>query len=181
MAGAGGVALLERRVPYRGDLPDEAGVARGAHGRAALHPDGDRRLRVLPDHAAGFAGGGNGLGAGRGLVSSLGRHHASTALIEESRSVITLEARPGPIAIDPVSTAVIVVDMQNDFGSKGGMFDRAGLDISGIQQAVAPTARVLAAARKAGIRILYLKMGYERDLSDLGGPDSVNRRRHLQL
>jgi ureidoacrylate peracid hydrolase len=47
-------------------------------------------------------------------------------------------------------TAVIVVDMQNDFGSKGGMFDRAGIDISGIQEAVGPTAKVLAAARSFG-------------------------------
>src|SRR5262249_12212943 len=71
--------------------------------------------------------------------------------------------------------------MQNDFGSKGGMFDRAGIDISGIQEAVGPTATVLAAARKMGIKIIYLKMGYKPDLSDLGAPDSVNRTRHLRL
>jgi ureidoacrylate peracid hydrolase len=71
--------------------------------------------------------------------------------------------------------------MQNDFGAKGGMFDRAGIDISGIQKAVAPTGRVLAAARRAGIRIIYLRMGYRPDLSDLGAPDSVNRTRHIRL
>lgn len=76
---------------------------------------------------------------------------------------------------------MIVVDMENDFGSKGGMFDRAGIDISMIQKAVAPTAKVLAAARRAGIKIIYLKMGYRPDLSDLGAPDSVNRVRHLQI
>ena len=65
--------------------------------------------------------------------------------------------------------------MQNDFGTPGGMFDRAGLDISLIQKAVGPTARVLASARAAGIRIVYLKMGFRPDLSDLGGPDSPSR------
>ena len=94
---------------------------------------------------------------------------------------IVLEAKPGSISIDPSEAAVIVVDMQNDFGSKGGMFDRAGIDISGIQKAVAPTARVLAAARRAGMTIVYLKMGYRADLSDLGAPDAPNRVRHLQL
>ena len=94
--------------------------------------------------------------------------------------IMTLEAKPEPIAIDPAKTAVIVVDMQNDFGSKGGMFDRAGIDISGIQRAVAPTARVLAAARRMGIKIIYLKMGYRSDLSDLGAPDTKNRLLHLQ-
>jgi ureidoacrylate peracid hydrolase len=95
--------------------------------------------------------------------------------------VVTLDAKPSPISVDSAKTAVIVVDMQNDFGSKGGMFDRAGIDISGIQKAVAPTARVLAFARRAGIKIVYLKMGYRPDLSDLGAPDAPNRVRHLEL
>ena len=95
--------------------------------------------------------------------------------------IVTLDAKPEAIAFDTAKTAVIVVDMQNDFGSEGGMFDRAGIDISGIQKAVAPTAKVLAAARNAGVRIIYLKMGYRPDLSDLGAPGSVNRVRHERL
>jgi ureidoacrylate peracid hydrolase len=93
---------------------------------------------------------------------------------------VTIDAKPAPITIDTSQTAVIVVDMQNDFGSKGGMFDRAGIDISMIQRAVGPTAKVLSAARNANIKIVYLKMGFRPDLSDLGTPDSVTRTRHLQ-
>src|SRR5260370_39377746 len=89
--------------------------------------------------------------------------------------MIKIEAKPEPITIDRAKTAVIVVDMQNDFGSKGGMFDRAGINISGIQRAVGPTATVLSAARRMGIKIVYLKMGYRSDLSDLGAPDAMNR------
>jgi hypothetical protein len=48
--------------------------------------------------------------------------------------ILTIEARPQAVSIDTATTAVIVVDMQNDFGTKGGMFDRAGIDISGIQR-----------------------------------------------
>ena len=95
--------------------------------------------------------------------------------------VIKLDAKPEAFTFDTAKTAVIVVDMQNDFGSKCGMFDRAGIDLSGIQKAVGPTAKVLAAARKAGVKIVYLKMGYKPDLSDLGAPDSVNRVRHLRF
>ncbi len=94
--------------------------------------------------------------------------------------LVTLDAKPEPITIDPTKTAVIVVDMQNDFGSKGGMFERVGNDISGIQKAVAPTAGVLAAARRLGIKIVYLKMGYRSDLSDLGAPGAKNRLLHEQ-
>src|SRR2546422_1279406 len=95
--------------------------------------------------------------------------------------IVRIDAKPEPTAIDTAKPAVIVVDMQNDSGTKGGMFDRAGIDISMIQKAVDPTAKVLAAVRNAGLKIIYLKMGYHPDLSDLGAPDSVNRMRHLQI
>jgi ureidoacrylate peracid hydrolase len=71
--------------------------------------------------------------------------------------------------------------MQNDFGAKGGMFDRAGLDISGIQKAIPPTARVVTAARRAGLKVVYLKMAFRHDLSDLGTYDAPNRTRHMFL
>jgi len=98
---------------------------------------------------------------------------------ETKRGIIRLQAKPEPISIDITKAALIVVDMQNDFGAKGGMFDRAGIDISMIQGAVAPTAKVLAAARERGLKIIYLKMGFQPDLSDLGGFDSPNRTRHM--
>ena len=100
---------------------------------------------------------------------------------EPKSEQVTLDAKPEPIAIEPARTAVIVVDMENDFAAKGGMFDRAEVDISGAQKAIAPTAKVLAAARQAGLKIIYLKMGYRPDLSDLGATDSVNRTRHLKF
>ena len=100
---------------------------------------------------------------------------------QPSNDTIHIEAKPKPITIEPTSTALLVIDMQNDFGSKGGMFDRAGLDISMIQAIVRPTSKVLEAARNAGIPIVYLKMGFKADLSDLGTADSPNRTRHLRF
>jgi ureidoacrylate peracid hydrolase len=117
-------------------------------------------------------------GVAKGSVFNLAKTPSPFFRPIKSRTV-TISAKPEPIAIDISRTAVIVVDMQNDFGSKGGMFDRAGIDISGIQKAIAPTAKVLAAARQAGIKIVYLKMAFRPDLSDLGAPDSPNRLRHL--
>jgi ureidoacrylate peracid hydrolase len=95
--------------------------------------------------------------------------------------MVAIEARPEPLLVDPSHTAVIVVDMQNDFGAEGGMFHRAGIPISGIQAAVAPTARALAAARRAGIQIVYLKMEFEPDLSNAGAKDAPNFVFHRRL
>ena len=93
----------------------------------------------------------------------------------------TIEAKPQPITVNTARTVVIVVDMQNDFCSKGGMFDRAGVNISMVQKVVGPTHKVLLAAREAGIKMVYLKMGFLPDLSDLGDADSPNRARHLHF
>jgi len=92
-----------------------------------------------------------------------------------------LDARPHLFALNPSTSAVLVVDMQNDFGAKGGMFDRAGIDISMIRRAVGPTTSVLAAARRCGMPIVYLKMAFKPDLSDSGPADSPNHTRHLRM
>jgi ureidoacrylate peracid hydrolase len=94
---------------------------------------------------------------------------------------VIVEARPEPITIEPAETAVIVVDMQNDFGAAGGMFDRAGVPIAGIQAVVAPTARVLSAARQAGMPVAYLKMEFASDLSNAGPTDGPNLVKHGPL
>jgi len=97
-----------------------------------------------------------------------------------SGDIIYLTARPDSISFDVASTAIIVVDMQNDFGAKGGMFDKAGIDISVIQQVIKPISNVLNSARKRGIKIIYLKMGFKQDLSDVGGLEYPTRMKRLK-
>jgi ureidoacrylate peracid hydrolase len=95
--------------------------------------------------------------------------------------LVELDAERDRIGLDLARTAVIVVDMQNDFGSQRGIFDHAGIDISAIRKTIDPTRKVLAVARSAGMKIIYLKMGFRPDLSDLGVEDSPNRMRHLRF
>ena len=97
-----------------------------------------------------------------------------------AKRVVTVQAQPRSFEMDLQKTAVLVVDMQNDFGSKGGLLDRLGISIAEIRAVIPPTARTLAAARSAGIPIVYLKMAYRPDLSDLGASDAPNRIGHLQ-
>lgn len=106
--------------------------------------------------------------------------HAQITPATPSR-MVRLDATPGAIDLDLARTAVLVIDMQNDFGAVGGCFERAGIDISMIQAAVRPTARVLDAARRAQLPIVYLKMGFTADLSDAGPVESPNYQRHVRL
>src|SRR3954451_16360688 len=94
---------------------------------------------------------------------------------------IAIDSRPEALVIETARTAVIVVDMQNDFGSHGGMMALAGIDVSGNRAVIPATSRVLAVARQAGILVVYLKMAFRADLSDAGAPDTPNWLKHLPL
>lgn len=95
--------------------------------------------------------------------------------------MVTLATKPEPIDIDLNKTALIVVDMQNAFASKGGLFDLAGLDISGAAPAIEANKRLLDAARKAAIAVIYLQMSFKPDLSDAGDPTSPAYHKELAL
>ena len=94
--------------------------------------------------------------------------------IARAERLVQLNAKPEPIQIDLSRTAVVVVDMQNDFCSKGGLLEFQGIDLSIIQAIVPQIRTVLSTARKVGLKIIYLKMAYRPDLSDLGPEGSPN-------
>lgn len=97
--------------------------------------------------------------------------------------LVNIGAKPEPIQIDLNRTAVIVVDMQNDFCSKGGLLDAQGADVAIIQSIVPQIRTVLSAARKNQLKIVYLKMAYKPDLSDVGrqGSPSWNANRQVGM
>jgi ureidoacrylate peracid hydrolase len=94
---------------------------------------------------------------------------------------VLFPAKPEPIEVDLRQSALIVVDMQNSFASKGGMLDLAGTDITGAPQVVASIRRLTETARAATMPVVYLQAGYKPDLSDSGGPTSPNPRKELAL
>jgi ureidoacrylate peracid hydrolase len=104
---------------------------------------------------------------------------------EESRMAlertVSLNGRPEPLTIDLARTALVVVDMQNAFASKGGMLDLVGQDISGAEAVIESIKRISEAARTAGVKVIYLKMCYAADLSDSGGPGSPNWHKEFAL
>jgi ureidoacrylate peracid hydrolase len=74
-----------------------------------------------------------------------------------------LAARPEPISVMPEETALIVVDMQNAYCSKGGYIDLVGFDVSSAPPVIEECARVIAACRAAGIPVIYLQNGFSPD------------------
>ena len=79
----------------------------------------------------------------------------------------TVRAEPYTFAFEKPTTALVIVDMQRDFVDPGGFGEALGNDVSLLRKAIAPTRRVLAAARRAGLFIIHTREGHRPDLSDL--------------
>lgn len=79
-----------------------------------------------------------------------------------------LHAEPESLEIDLNRTAVIVVDMQNAFCSKGGMFELGGRDISHIQQIVPQIQKILSVTRSRRIKVVYVVHRLTPDVREVG-------------
>ncbi len=87
---------------------------------------------------------------------------------------LVLDAKPEAFAFDAASTALIVVDMQNAYATKGGYLDLAGFDVSAVGPVIAQTSTAIAAARGAGIPVVWLQNGWDPSYLEAGGPGSPN-------
>jgi nicotinamidase-related amidase len=77
-----------------------------------------------------------------------------------------LEATPHGFEIDPGKTALLVIDMQRDFLDAEGWAGACGLDLGPVNAIVPSIARLIGAARKAGLCVIYTRENYRSDLAD---------------
>ena len=74
------------------------------------------------------------------------------ALLTDLRSVV-----------DPGHTAVLVIDVQNDFCAPGGHTEvNLGKDVADCQAVVDPIVRLVASARRTGALVIWVKADYNR-------------------
>ena len=77
-----------------------------------------------------------------------------------------IQAQPFDFEFDPSTTALLMIDMQRDFVEPKGFGEMLGNDVSLVRRCIAPCARVLAAARQAGLFVIHTREGHRPDLSD---------------
>jgi len=87
-----------------------------------------------------------------------------------ARKPAVIQAEPEPIEIDLRSTAMMVIDMQNAFVSKGGFFDLAAADISHSQRIIEPVKHLCEAARAKQMKVIYVVFRFSPDLREMGNP-----------
>ena len=80
---------------------------------------------------------------------------------------LAVAAEPKPITIDLARTAMIVIDMQNDFCHPKGWLASIGVDISPARRPIEPLASFLPKLRAASTPIIWLNWGVRPDRMNL--------------
>jgi nicotinamidase-related amidase len=78
-----------------------------------------------------------------------------------------IKALPQNIIIDLKRTALIVIDMQNEFCSPDGWLAAMGADVSGAKAPVGPINSMTAALRTRGVPIIWVNWGLRQDRMNL--------------
>lgn len=79
---------------------------------------------------------------------------------------VVKEALPYPFEFNLARTALVIIDMQNDFCSPGGFGEKLGNDITLTRSIIPVINQLLHSAREAGIMVVHTREGHLPDLSD---------------
>lgn len=85
-------------------------------------------------------------------------------------AVVSFAADPRTVEVDMARSALVIVDMQNDFLHENGWFPANGIDPSPLHQVVPQIASLASAARRAGMPVIWVNWGMRPDLANV--PDS---------
>ena len=93
----------------------------------------------------------------------------------------TIKADPDPFEFQVERSALIVVDMQNAYASKGGYLDLAGFDVSGAPAVIDNVQAAIEIARANSMLVIYFKNGWDGSYLRAGGAFSPNQRKSNAL
>lgn len=80
---------------------------------------------------------------------------------------VTIAATRQSVRVDLLRTAMIVIDMQNDFCAQGGWVDHIGGDYRPDRRPIEPLRKLLPALRKAGVPVIWVNWGNRPDLANM--------------
>jgi nicotinamidase-related amidase len=107
------------------------------------------------------------LGSGPNYRWAVTAKHVDMAVAEPSPRPLVLRAAPQNVTLDLARTAMIVIDMQNDFCAKGGWVDHLGVDYTPDRAPIKPLARLLPRLRAIDVPVIWVNWGNRPDLMNM--------------
>ena len=85
-------------------------------------------------------------------------------------TLLRIECDDMPIVEDTQRMALVIVDMQNDFCSKGGWADKAGFDTTKSHQVIPGIERAVAWARRCQVQVVWVVWASSAGVENLSAP-----------
>lgn len=79
---------------------------------------------------------------------------------------VTVKSKPRAFEFDVAHSALVIIDMQHDFCSRGGYVDHSGADVNMLRRPIAPIQAVLKEARRLGMSVIFTREGHRPGLED---------------
>lgn len=80
---------------------------------------------------------------------------------------LALRAEPQDIVVDAEKSALLIVDMQNDFCARGGWMASRGIDIGPNRAPIAPLRRLVDRFRAVSMPVVWVNWGVRKDLLNI--------------
>lgn len=80
---------------------------------------------------------------------------------------LTFSAEPQSVTIDASKTALLIVDMQNDFCTEGGWLHSRGIDITPNKAPIAPLKALIETCRREDVPVVWVNWGVRKDLLNI--------------
>ncbi|MGD9738713.1 MAG: cysteine hydrolase family protein [Bauldia sp.] len=80
---------------------------------------------------------------------------------------LRIRAEPQDVAIDANKTALLIVDMQNDFCTEGGWLHSKGIDVTPNRAPIAPLRALIDAFHAVGRPVVWVNWGVRKDLLNI--------------
>lgn len=107
------------------------------------------------------------LGTAAGNQWRVSPTHASLVRAPTKARPVTVDAGGRIVTFDLARTAILVIDMQNDFCHRDGWLAQIGVDVSPLRRPVAPLTRLLPLLRHVAVPVIWLNWGNRPDRLNL--------------
>lgn len=85
----------------------------------------------------------------------------------QPQRIVTLAATPHPVEIDLGTTALLAIDMQNDFLHPKGWSASRGMDTTPVRAAIPAVERLTAIVRRADVPVIWVNWGVRPDHANI--------------
>lgn len=107
------------------------------------------------------------LGVGRNTQWRANAENIDMTLPEVARREVTVDTTPQTVTLDLSRTAIMVIDMQNDFCAPDGWVDHVGGDYKPDRKPIAPLQKLLPKLRQSDVPVIWVNWGNRADLMNM--------------